>query len=87
MRDEQTLTFPNVKIWDLVEANMTDREADVAYALLGGLTDQRIAETIEMSLTRVKHYMARLFIRFHISDHANKRVALAVTLLGYCDRG
>ena len=60
----------------LIEHRLTEKEKEVVYAILEGLTNDAIASELDITLRTVKAHISSIFTKLHIND----RVSLILLL-------
>ena len=74
---KQNNTTINGDAKELVESRLTKKEQEVLVYILDGLTNDAIAQELEISLRTVKAHVSAIFEKLHVSD----RLSLALLLL------
>jgi len=61
---------------DLIEHRLSDKEKEVIYLVLEGLTNDAISSTLNITIRTVKAHVSSIFSKLHVND----RVALILLL-------
>ena len=61
---------------NLIEARLTEKEKETLYLVLTGLTNDAIAQKLEITIRTVKAHVSSIFSKLHVSD----RISLVLLL-------